>query len=90
QPQEIKRMLGRDVFWSIPYDRNISTSTQLGVPVVVAKPTAKASESMVELAFSMSGVHQQQDQPEQKQGGKGLFGRLLGQADEEKAEVKVE
>ena len=34
QPQEVKRMLGRDVFWSIPYDRNISTATQLGMPVV--------------------------------------------------------
>ena len=38
QPNEVKRMLGRDVFWSIPYDRNISTATQLGMPVVVAKP----------------------------------------------------
>src|SRR5439155_1727191 len=38
QPHEIRRMLGRDVFWSVPYDRNISAATQLGMPVVVAKP----------------------------------------------------
>jgi len=89
QPQEVKRMLGRDVFWSIPYDRNISTSTQLGMPVVVAKPTSKAAESMVELAFVLSGVRQQQAPQQQKQ-AKGLFGKILSPLTEEKAEVKVE
>ncbi|MEX0800452.1 MAG: AAA family ATPase [Dehalococcoidia bacterium] len=88
QPQEVKRMLGRDVFWSIPYDRNISTSTQLGMPVVLAKPTSKASESLVQLAYALSGVQAQKEEPD-KQGNKGLFGRILG-ISEEKAEVKVE
>ena len=89
QPQEVKRMLGRDVFWSIPYDRNISTSTQLGMPVVVAKPTTKAAESLVELAFVLSGVRQQPTPQQQKQ-AKGLFGKILSPLTEEKAEVKVE
>ncbi|MDP2675268.1 MAG: P-loop NTPase [Dehalococcoidia bacterium] len=89
QPQEVKRMLGRDVFWSIPYDRNISTSMQLGMPVVVAKPTTKAAESLVELAFVLSGVRQQQAPQQQKQ-AKGLFGKILSPLTEEKAEVKVE
>ncbi len=90
QPQEVKRMLGREVYWSIPYDRNISTATQLGMPVVVAKPTSKASESMVEMAYTLSGVHEQQGSGDQKQGGKGLFGRILGSVTEDKTEVKVE
>lgn len=91
QPQEVKRMLGREVFWSIPYDRNISMATQLGMPVVVTKPGTKASESLVELAHVLSGVHQQgEGQQEQKRDGKGLFGRILGQLTEEKSEVKVE
>ena len=91
QPQEVKRMLGREVFWSIPYDRNISMATQLGMPVVVTKPSAKASESLVELAHVLSGVHQQgEGQRQQKRDGKGLFGRILGQLTEEKSEVKVE
>lgn len=89
QPQEVKRMLGRDVFWSIPYDRNISASTQLGMPVVVAKPTSKASESLVQLAFALSGVQEEQRNVPEKAGNKGLFGRILG-INEEKAEVKVE
>ena len=88
QPQEVKRMLGRDVFWSIPYDRNISTSTQLRMPVVVAKPTTKAAESLVELAFVLSGVRQQA--PQQQKQAKGLFGKILSPLTEEKAEVKVE
>ncbi len=91
QPQEVKRMLGRDVFWSIPYDRNISTSTQLGMPVVVTKPSSKAAESMVELAYALSGVRQHQQQPQtETQGTKGLLGRLFGTPAGEKTEVKVE
>jgi pilus assembly protein CpaE len=90
QPQEVRRMLGREVFWSIPYDRNISTSTQLGMPVVVTKPNAKASESLIELAYALSGVRQQQQEQEQKQVTKGLLGRIFGPQAEEKAEVKVE
>ena len=90
QPQEVKRMLGRDVFWSIPYDRNISTSTQLGMPVVVAKPTTKAAESLVELAFTLSGVRQQQTTQQPQKQSKGLFGKILAPLTEEKAEVKVE
>jgi pilus assembly protein CpaE len=92
QPQEVRRMLGREVFWSIPYDRNISTSTQLGMPVVVTKPSARASESLIELAYALSGVRQQQQEQQelQKQGSKGLFGRIFGPPAEEKTEVKVE
>jgi pilus assembly protein CpaE len=91
QPAEVKRMLGRDVFWSIPYDRNISTATQLGMPVVVAKPQSRASESIVEMAQALSGVKQQQQQRVVKdvpQKG-GLLSRFLGAA-EEKTEVGVE
>ncbi|MEE8347207.1 MAG: AAA family ATPase [Dehalococcoidia bacterium] len=91
QPQEVKRMLGRDVFWTIPYDRNISTSTQLGMPVVVTKPSSKAAESMVELAYALSGVRQHQEKPQTEiQGTKGLLGRIFGTSAGEKTKVKVE
>jgi pilus assembly protein CpaE len=91
QPNEVKRMLGREVFWSIPYDRNISTATQLGMPVVVAKPQSKASESIVEMAQALSGVKQQQPRPtrEVPQKSGGLLSRFLG-VTEEKTEVGVE
>jgi len=91
QPQEIKRMLGREVFWSVPYDRNISAATQLGMPVVVAKPHSKAAESLVEMAYTLSGVRQRQ-QPKAKESPSrgGLLNRILGTAPEEKTEVGVE
>jgi len=53
---DIRRILGKDVFWSIPYDRNISQATQLGMPIVVAKPKSKASESFSELAYAVAGI----------------------------------
>jgi pilus assembly protein CpaE len=53
---DIRRILGKDVFWSIPYDRNISQATQLGMPIVVAKPKSKASESFTELAYAVAGI----------------------------------
>ncbi len=92
QPQEVRRMLGREVFWSIPYDRNISAATQLGMPIVVAKPQSKASESMVEMAYAMSGVRQQPAQrPKESAPQKGGFlGRILGTATEDKTHVGVE
>ena len=90
QPNEVKRMLGREVFWSIPYDRNISTATQLGMPVVVAKPQSRASESIVEMTHALSGVRQSQTQRSKEAPQKGgLLGRFLG-APEEKTEVGVE
>jgi pilus assembly protein CpaE len=90
QPNEVKRMLGREVFWSIPYDRNISTATQLGMPVVVAKPQSRASESIVEMAQALSGVRQQQPRVTKEVPQKGgLLSRFLG-APEEKTEVGVE
>ncbi|HEY5639743.1 MAG TPA: P-loop NTPase [Dehalococcoidia bacterium] len=88
QPQEVKRMLGREVFWSIPYDRNISTATQLGMPVVLAKPQSKASESIVEMSFALSGVRQKKQPPSKDAQKSGLFSKILGTQD--KAEVSVE
>ena len=90
QPQDVKRMLGQEVFWSVPYDRNISAATQLGMPVVVAKPQCRAAESLTEMAYALSGVKQQQPQPDKAAAKGGLFGRLLGQITEERSEVKVE
>jgi pilus assembly protein CpaE len=90
QPNEVKRMLGREVFWSVPYDRNISTATQLGMPVVVAKPQSRASESVVDMAHALSGVKQGNVQrPKETTQKNGLLSRFLG-APEENSKVGVE
>ena len=90
QPSEVKRMLGRDVFWSIPYDRNISAATQLGMPVVVSKPDSKAAASMVEMAFALSGVSQKTASAQKQPPKTGLLHRILGNVSEETTEVSVE
>jgi pilus assembly protein CpaE len=53
---DIQRVLGKEVFWTIPYDRSIPQTTQLGMPIVAAKPKAKASQSFVELAYAVGGI----------------------------------
>ncbi|MGQ9572424.1 MAG: nucleotide-binding protein [Dehalococcoidia bacterium] len=53
---DIRRVLGKEIFWTIPYDRSIAATTQLGMPVVVAKPKAKASQSLIELAYAVGGI----------------------------------
>ncbi len=53
---DVRKILGKDVFWNIPYDRGIAQATQLGTPIVASKPKAKAAESFTELAFALSGV----------------------------------
>ena len=64
---------------------------QLGMPVVVAKPQSRAAESLVEMAYAMSGVRQQQA-PKSKEASQkgGFFSRIMGNVPEDKAEVGVE
>ena len=88
QPHEVKRMLGREVFWSIPYDLNISTATQLGMPIVLAKPESKASQSMIEMSFALSGVRQQKPLPAKGSSKGSIFSKILGTQD--RTEVSVE
>lgn len=53
---DIRRVLGKEIFWSIPYDRNIVQTTQLGMPIVAAKPKSKASQSFIELSYAVGGI----------------------------------
>ncbi|MBI1885863.1 MAG: AAA family ATPase [Chloroflexi bacterium] len=90
-PNDVKRMLGRDVFWFIPYDRNISAATQVGMPIVVAKPQSKAAAAMTDMAQALAGIRRQQPPSQQKPpSGRGLISRIINQRSEEKTEVKVE
>ena len=90
---EIGRMLGRDVFWAIPYDRHISAATQLGMPVVVARPQAKAAESLTAMAYALSGIRRQQQASGPRDTAKsGFLSRILGtitEDDRSKREVTI-
>lgn len=50
RPNDIGRMLGLEVFFSVPYDRKVSTATQLGMPVVVSHPNSKFARGIEQLA----------------------------------------
>jgi pilus assembly protein CpaE len=53
--KQVKAVTGCEVFWSIPYDRNIVRSGQLGTPTVMAKAASKGAKSMIDLALAISG-----------------------------------
>ena len=60
-----------------------------GRPVVLAKPQSRASESIVEMAYALSGVRAKSAPKSREPQKSGLFGRLLGNVNEQ-AEVRVE
>ena len=70
---DIGGILKQDIFWRIPYDEDVGASVQLGKPVVVAKPGARISQSILELAAILSG---REKAPQTNHRG-GLVGRLL-------------
>ena len=71
--EDIRNILRQEVFWRIPYDENVGACVQLGKPVVMARPGARVSQSILDLAVVLSG---KEKAPEPKR--RGLFGRLSG------------
>ena len=53
---DVSRVLGREVFWSIPHDEELGSSVQLGAPVVADRPHSKVSETIMKLAAMLAGV----------------------------------
>jgi hypothetical protein len=53
--QQVRDVTGRDVFWTVPFDKTIIRSGQLGTPVVMLKPGSKSARSIVDLAYTISG-----------------------------------
>jgi pilus assembly protein CpaE len=54
--EDVERVLEYKVFWCIPHDLNVATSTQLGQPVIITKPFARVSRSIGDLAAALSGT----------------------------------
>jgi pilus assembly protein CpaE len=69
--EDVSRVLEYDVFWRIPHDLSVSSSTQLGLPIVVAKPYARVSRSIIELAHALTGTKQEK---------RGFLDRVLGRS----------
>jgi pilus assembly protein CpaE len=52
---DIQRVLEYEVFWRIPHDLAVTSSTQLGQPIVLTRPYARVSRSLFDLASVLSG-----------------------------------
>ncbi len=56
QEEDVSKVLRREVFWSVPHDEGISTSVQMGTPVVIDRPLSGISETIREMAAMLAGV----------------------------------
>lgn len=52
---DIERVLRKHVFWEIPHDPQMTLSTQVGLPVVLAKPKSRAGVNLSGLAAKITG-----------------------------------
>ena len=71
QEEDVERVLEYKVTWRIPHDYNVASSNQLGIPIVVAKPYARVSRAVTDMAHALSGTPQQRT---------GFLERFLGRA----------
>lgn len=69
--EDVARVLEYDVFWRIPHDLSVSSSTQLGQPIVIAKPYARVSRAIIDLAHMLIGTRQEK---------RGFLDRFLGRS----------
>ena len=69
--EDVSRVLEYEVFWQIPHDLSVSSSTQLGQPIVIAKPYARVSRSIIDLAHTLTGTRQEK---------RGFLDRFLGRS----------
>ncbi len=69
--EDVERVLEYSVTWRIPHDYNVASANQLGIPIVTAKPYARASRAIMDLAYDLSGVSRER---------KGFLERFLGRA----------
>lgn len=65
---ELSRILNYPIFWKMPHDGTCSQCINLGQPFVQARPKAKISQNILELARTMSGANTQRG---------GLLGHLI-------------
>lgn len=54
----IEEALARPIFWTVPYDRLLRRSTQMGQPLVDVHPHSAAARSLGDLALAVSGAPQ--------------------------------
>ncbi len=69
---DIERVLRKRVYWEIPHDNEVTLATQVGKPVVLAKPRSRAAQNIKALSLKITGKT-----PEKKPESKSIFKRLV-------------
>jgi len=77
QPSSIEEALGHTIFWSVPYDRLLRQSGQLGRPLIHEHPKSRAAMSLTGLARFLGAT----SEPPQSNGGGGLLRRIFTRDD---------
>ncbi len=67
--EDVERVLEYGVTWRIPHDFNVASANQLGIPIVIAKPYARVSRAVTDMAHALSGAPRER---------KGFLERFLG------------
>ena len=67
--EDVERVLEYEIFWRVPHDLAVSSSTQLGQPIVIARPYSRVARNVTDLAHTLSGTRQE---------SRGFLDRILG------------
>ena len=67
--EDVERVLEYPVTWRIPHDYQVANSNQLGIPIIIAKPYARASRAINDIVHALSGAPRER---------KGFLERFLG------------
>jgi pilus assembly protein CpaE len=67
--EDVERVLEYQVYWRIPHDVAVSNSNQLGQPIVLVKPYARASRAIMDMSYNLAGLRRDR---------KGFLDRVLG------------
>jgi Flp pilus assembly CpaE family ATPase len=84
RPAAVEEALGLSLFWSIPHDRALRRSGQLGEAVTEAHPNSRAARRISDLARVLSGV----PVGDRGRGRQGFLGRLLSRRNGKQAPVE--
>ena len=76
RPSSIEDAIGQKIFWTIPYDKLLRRSAQLGQPLVESNPESAAAANLTELALILSG--RTLELVVSQNGNSGLRHRLFG------------
>lgn len=75
QIEELKELMNQDIFWQVPYDRQIPSSVQLGQPVVLFEDSSDAARNLLSLSRMIAGTKKPLVKREKKSPFKSLIKR---------------